>query len=913
MEKRRKSIKLIDKATFNKKKSMNNSKFSKVLNNFFIKIKFVFLKIIDDYLKKKKVNPQSAFDYLVYGIRCSRVYDGKMILGVVMLSENLKHVIYFLDTKTWRRTKIDTLQTTQISFDKSRGEFIKLKDQSQLWSGTYMSLQSQTESYDLVFHLPEELDLFLRGIRLVLEDEATEEDPLKENIKKIWIIYDNDFSGKMEYKEFTKFVKDLNIKLENKSIDELFNLIDIDKSGEIDFNEFVEWFKKFSSGSEFNELFSQYTKGKEFLSPQDLRDFFTVEQNEIVSTNEAAIIILQFKQDVSKEAVENLSRKLQEVNKKDRNADLTFDEEEANLLKLHLNEFKVLLYDKNFTNVIDTDRLMTMQDMSRPMYQYFINSSHNTYLSGHQLYGSSSVEMYNYALLKGYRLVELDCWDGDEENGPVVTHGYTFTSKIYLKDVLQAIRKSAFVASEYPVILSIENHCNKKQQDVMADLFKKCLMDLYIINPENPPLNYPSPEELKNTFIIKCSRPRIYRKLVTPTNKQNSIAGPYNSNDKDNVSSNTGGTAKRKSLAAFLKKKKSLNPTSPKKGGTNSMFLKTIASSISKEANDGNKKKDNTKVVEIESMLQGYMFKNVTETETKAEKEYDIKKSKKNSEDTVGILAESCGMLGTKLHLDKLKECNYQYWDCVTVTEKKMLSFYKDPLNQIKFMNFNRTSFAKAYPLRMDSTNLDPTKAWIAGMQIAAINCQSLLDDFTLLNFIFFQMNNNAGYILKPEKMNEPDFVDNYEMPVGTVTLKLISATNLNLLFPHSVQESFELSITTNLIGSYTDDENNKLYSTKINNNLLNPLFKNEMYDFKVYEFDLSFILIKISNKEKVIARSVIPLPVMASGIRTAPLYDNLCREFRDSTLVFHITKKFGNEKKPEETKQDFVTETKEK
>ena len=85
------------------------------------------------------------------------------------------------------------------------------------------------------------------------------------------------------------------------------------------------------------------------------------------------------------------------------------------------------------------------------------------------------------------------------------------------------------------------------------------------------------------------------------------------------------------------------------------------------------------------------------------------------------------------------------------------------------------------------------------------------------------------------------------------------------------------------------------------------------MYNFKVYEFDLSFILIKISNKEKVIARSVIPIPVMASGIRTAPLYDNLCREFRDSTLVFHITKKFGNEKKPEETKQDFVTETKEK
>ena len=58
--------------------------------------------------------------------------------------------------------------------------------------------------------------------------------------------------------------------------------------------------------------------------------------------------------------------------------------------------------------------------------------------------------------MKGCRLLELDVWDGPEES--IITHGFTFTSKIPLKDALKAINKYAFRASSYPVILAIENH-----------------------------------------------------------------------------------------------------------------------------------------------------------------------------------------------------------------------------------------------------------------------------------------------------------------------------------------------------------------------------------------------------------------------------------------------------------------------
>ncbi|KAJ3138193.1 Phospholipase C [Physocladia obscura] len=137
-----------------------------------------------------------------------------------------------------------------------------------------------------------------------------------------------------------------------------------------------------------------------------------------------------------------------------------------------MDHFSTFLLSANNSVFRKQNANLVYQDMTQPITNYYINSSHNTYLLGDQFAGESSVE--------------VDCFDGI--NGP---------------DVVEAISRYAFVASEYPVILSLETHCGIEQQAVMAKLLIQSLGEALVTLPINNTHTLPSPADLIRKILIK--------------------------------------------------------------------------------------------------------------------------------------------------------------------------------------------------------------------------------------------------------------------------------------------------------------------------------------------------------------------------------------------------------------------------
>uniref|UniRef100_A0A673J7Y6 Phosphoinositide phospholipase C n=1 Tax=Sinocyclocheilus rhinocerous TaxID=307959 RepID=A0A673J7Y6_9TELE len=413
----------------------------------------------------------------------SRVYHRYFLLDADMQSLRWEP-----SKKESDKAKIDVKSIKEVRTGKNTDTFRTNGNSDQISEDCAFSIiyGENYESLDLVANSADVANIWVTGLRYLIsygKHTLNMIQSSQDNMRASWLgdLFDEAdvIGGKcislcsavQLIKKLSPGLKNVKIELKFKELHKVKDKIGSDVTKE----EFIEVFHDLCTRPEIYFLLVQFSSNKEFLDTKDLMIFLEAEQGMAKVSEDISVEIIQ-KYEPSKEGQ----------------------------LKgwLSLDGFINYLMSAD-CHIFDPEQKIVCQDMNQPLSHYYINSSHNTYLIEDQFRGPSDITGYIRALKMGCRSVELDVWDGPD-NEPVIYTGHTMTSHIVFRSVIDIINKYAFVASEFPLILCLENHCSLMQQKVMFQHLKKILGDKIHADPPNLEDNYlPSPSDLKGKILLK--------------------------------------------------------------------------------------------------------------------------------------------------------------------------------------------------------------------------------------------------------------------------------------------------------------------------------------------------------------------------------------------------------------------------
>ncbi|RSL58099.1 hypothetical protein CEP53_006257 [Fusarium sp. AF-6] len=157
------------------------------------------------------------------------------------------------------------------------------------------------------------------------------------------------------------------------------------------------------------------------------------------------------------------------------------------------------------------------KNLSKPLTNYFISSSHNNYVGSVTPGPTATAEAYRDVLMQGCRSIELNVWNGDSvelktqdssQDHQANTLGWTFSDPCSLREVCAVIGTSAFVNNDLPVIVSLEVHADIENQEVMVRIMKEEWGELLLDEPLegiDPRSRLPTLGDLRRKILVKVT------------------------------------------------------------------------------------------------------------------------------------------------------------------------------------------------------------------------------------------------------------------------------------------------------------------------------------------------------------------------------------------------------------------------